>query len=155
MALGYEEMVAFMREYFPAYSDQGQDPTGAHRMYEYYSPDFIFTGYAGLAEPVVYRGADAFVEFDLSHPSSFERLTPEDIAVDERAQVVYALIKFEFIDRATGRVLTEERGMSRYRLVQDQDGSIKIKSLLFFPQRLAPGTLSGVDVFGRDRRRSP
>ncbi len=83
-------------------------------------------------------------------PSSYERLTPEDMAVDERRKVVWVLIKFEFIDRQTGRVLVEERGVSQYHLVLDESDTIKIEKLLFFPQRLAPGTLSGTDVFLRD-----
>lgn len=59
------------------------------------------------------------------------------------------------VDARIVRAFMEERGMSRYQLEQDEDGSIKIKSLLFFPQRLAPETLSGAEVFGRDRRPSP
>ena len=40
--------------------------------------------------------------------------------------------------------------MTQYHLVLDENDTIKIKSFLFFPQRLAPGTLSGTDVFMRD-----
>jgi hypothetical protein len=151
MELTYNAMAQFMDEYFPVYSEYGQDPATAHRMYDYYAPDFVFTGYVGSPDPVVYPSAEAFIEFDVSHPSSYERLTPEDLAIDERRGVVWALIKFEFVDRETGRVLVEERGVSRYQLALDDCGTIKIKSLLFFPQRLAPGTLSGSDIFLRDR----
>jgi hypothetical protein len=151
MELGYDSIVRFMDEYFPVYSDYGQDPATAYRMHDYYAPDFVFEGYVGLPEPVVYPNAEAFVEFDISHPSSYERLTPEDIAIDERRKVVWVLIKFEFIERKSGRVLVEEQGVSRYQLTLDENGAIKIKSLLFFPQRLAPGTVSGTDIFLRDR----
>ena len=154
MGLTYDEIVAFMAEYFPVYSELGQVPATADRMYEYYAPDFVFTGHVGLPEPVIYPSAEDFVRFDLSHPSSYERLTPEDIAVDERRGVVWALIKFEFIDRETGRVLVQERGVSQYQLALDEDGAIKIKKLLFLPQRLPPGTLSGADIFRRDRPRA-
>jgi hypothetical protein len=151
MELIYDDMVKFMEEYFPVYSEYGQEPATAHRMHEYYAPDFVFTGYVGYLEPVVYPSAEAFVEFDLSHPSSYERLTPEDMIVDERRKRISALIKFEFIDKPTGKVLAEERGVSHYQLVLDERGDIKISSIVFFPQRLAPGTRSGADVFARDR----
>jgi hypothetical protein len=149
--LTYDTMVQFMEEYFPVYSEYGQEPATARMMLDYYAPDFVFTGYVGHAEPVVYPSADAFLEFDISHPSSYERLTPEDMAVDERRGIVWALIKFEFVDRQTGQVLVEERGVSQYHLVLDENDTVKIKTLVFFPQRLPPGTLSGTDVFMRDR----
>lgn len=154
MELTYDTMVRFMEEYFPVYSDYGQEPATAHRMHEYYAPDFVFTGFVGREEPMVYPSAEAFVEFDVSHPSSYERLTPEDMAIDERRKLAWVLIKFEFIDRETGRVLAVERGVSRYQLVLDENDTIKVKSLLFFPQRLAPGTLSGTDIFLRDQPQS-
>ena len=154
MELTYDAMVEFMEEYFPVYSEYGQEPATADRMHDYYAPDFVFIGYVGFPEPVVYPSAEAFVRFDLSHPSSYERLTAEDITVDERRNVVFAIIKFEFVDRKTGEVLAEERGVSQYHLALDENGTIKIKKLLFFPQRVAPGRLSGAEVFMRDRRPS-
>ena len=67
---------------------------------------------------------------------------------------MFAVIKFEFIDRQTGDVLAVERGATHYQLVLDENGGIKIKSFVFFPQRVAPGTLTGSDVFQRDSRSS-
>ncbi len=69
------------------------------------------------------------------------------MTIDERRKTVFAIIKFEFIDRKTGEVLVVERGATQYQLVLDENGSIKIKSFVFFPQRVAPGTLTGADVF--------
>lgn len=151
MELTYDNMVAFMQAYFPAYSDYGQDPATVHRMHDYYTPDLVFTGYVGLPEPAVYPSRAAFLEFDTSHPASYERLTVEDMTVDERRKTVFAIIKFEYIDRKTGAVLVEERGATRYQLVLDDDGAIKIKSFVFFVQRPAPGALTGTEVFLRDR----
>ena len=108
-------------------------------MNDYFTPDFVFTGYLGLPEPVVYRGRDAFLARGASHPSSYERLTPEEMTIDETQQTVFAIIKFEFIDRKTGEVLVVERGATQYQLVLDENGSIKIKSFVFFPQRVAAG----------------
>jgi hypothetical protein len=150
--LTYDSMVAFMRDYFPAYSDLGQSPATVHRMHDYYTPDLVFIGYVGLPEPKVYPDRAAFLEFDLSHPSSYERLTVEDMTVDERRGTVFAIIKFEFVDTSTGAVLAEERGATKYQLVLDQDGTIKISSFVFFAQRLPQGALSGTEIFLRDRR---
>ena len=47
-------------------------------------------------------------------------------------------------------MLAEERGATKYQLVLDEDGDIKIKSFVFFPQRAVPGALTGTDVFHRE-----
>jgi hypothetical protein len=148
--LTYDEVLTFMEEYFPVYSEYGQDPATSQRMHEYYAADFVFTGRVGYPEPVVYPSAEAFVKFDVSHPSSYERLTPEDLAIDVKRGIAYATLKFEFIERATGRVLAVERGVSRYQLALDTQGAIKITSIDFFPERLPPGSLSGAEIFARD-----
>jgi hypothetical protein len=147
----YDNILAFMQDYFPIYSEYGQDPDTAHRMNDFYTPDFVFTGYLGFPELVVYPSRDAFLAMDASHPSSYERLTPEEMTIDERRSTVFAIIKFEFIDRKTGEVLVVERGATQYQLVLDENDSIKVKSFVFFPQRVVPGTLTGTDVFRRDR----
>jgi len=148
MELTYDSMVEFMEEYFPVFSNFGQHPATVHRMNDYFAPDLVFTGYMGFPEGLlVYPNRQAFLDFDVSHPWAFERLTPLDLTVDERRKVVFALIKFEFVERETGRVLVEELGTAQYHLALDENGTIKIKRLLFFPQRIAPGTRSGSDVF--------
>lgn len=150
MELTYQNMVKFMEEYLPVFSEYGQDPATASRMNDYFAPDVEFTGYVGLPEPLVFTSRDDFLAFDVAHPSSYERLTPLDLIVDEQRKVVVAVLKFDFIDRKTGELLVEERGVTQYQLDLDENGAIKIKKLLFFPQRLAPGTLSGAEIFFRD-----
>jgi hypothetical protein len=150
MELNYDSMVKFMDEYMPVFSDFGQDPATVHRMNDYYAPDMEFLGYVGFPEPLGFSGRDEFLAFDVAHPSSYERLTALELSVDEKRKVVVAVQKFEFIDRKTGDVLVEERGVTQYHLGLDENGMIKIKKLLFFPQRLAPDTVSGTDIFFRD-----
>jgi hypothetical protein len=72
------------------------------------------------------------------------------MTVDERRGVVFVIIKFEFVDRRTGQVLLEDRGVTQYHLALDENDSIKIKKLLFFPVRLVSGALSGDDLFTKD-----
>ncbi len=151
MELTYDNIVKWMKDYFPVYSEYGQDPATVHRMKDYYAPDFEFIGYIGaLQGPMIINSCDDFLRFDISHPSSYERLTPEDITVDERRKVVVVIIQFEAIDRKTGEVLVKERGVSHYQLVLDENKTIKIKRLLFFPEHLPAGTLRTADVFARD-----
>jgi hypothetical protein len=154
MEMSHDGILKFMQDYFAAYGESGQDRALADRMTEYFSPDFVFTGYLGLPEPVVYRGRDTFLARGASHPSSYERLTPEEMTIDETQQRVSAVIKFEFIDRQTGDVLAVERGATHYQLAFGENGGIRIKSFIFLPQRVAPGILTGFDVFQRDSRSS-
>ena len=111
MELSYENMVKFMEEYLPVFSEYGQDPATVQRMNDYFAPDVEFTGHVGFPEPLVYRSRDEFLAFDVAHPSSYERLTALDLTVDEKRKVVVAVLKFEFIDRKTDEVLVVETGM--------------------------------------------
>ena len=88
----------------------------------------------------------------LSHPSGYERLTPEDIIIDERRMVVVVMIKAEISDSKTGEVLVTKRYFARYPLVVDEDNKIKIRKLQFFWEVLAPGAMEIDDVFDRDRK---
>lgn len=151
MKVTYDYIVKWIQDYFSVYSEYGQDPATVHRMKDYYAPDFEFVGYIGAPEgPLIMKSCDEFLRFDISHPSSYERLTPEDIAVDMRRKVVVVVIKFEAIERKTGEVLVTERGISHYQLVLDENHTIKIKRLLFFPMHLPAGTLRVSDIFARD-----
>jgi hypothetical protein len=146
----YDEILRFMQEYFPIYTEYAQLPETCHRMDDFYAPDLVFTVYVGRPEPVVFPSRDAFLAFDCSHPSSYERLTPLHMSIDERQQTVFCIVRFEYVDRATEEVLLEEDGAAKYQLALDADGRIKITSIVFFPQRLAPGAMTGTDVFRRD-----
>jgi hypothetical protein len=151
MELTYDNIVKWMKDYFPVYSEYGQNPATAHRMKDYYASDFEFIGYIGAPEgPLIIKSCDDFLRFDLSHPSSYERLTPEDMTVDERRHVVVVIIKFEAIDIKTKEVLVTERGISHYQLALDENNTFKIKRLLFFPEHLPAGTLRVSDIFARD-----
>jgi len=149
MELVYDDIVKWMKDYFNVYSNYGQDPKTAHRMNDYFLPDLEFMPYiASLRGPVTSR--DDFLRNTTSHPSSYEKLTPEDIAVDERRKVVVALLRLEIIDRKTGEVLVKKSSIAHYQLVLDENKTIKIKKIHFFWQDLPPGTLEVVDVFGKD-----
>ena len=44
-------------------------------------------------------------------------------------------------------MLVEEHGATQYQLVLDERGTLKVKSFIFFPQRVVPGALTGTEVF--------
>jgi hypothetical protein len=150
MEFTYEGIVKYMKEYFEAFNAYGQNPETIHRMDEYFAPDFEFLPYVATIPKV--KGLDAWYRVLLSHPSGYEKLTPEDIVIDERRKVVVTMIKAEIMDSKTREVLVTKRYFARYPLVLDENNKIKIKNLQFFWEVLAPGAMEIDDVFDRDRK---
>lgn len=150
MELTYENIAKYMNDYFEAFDAYGQNPDTIHRMDDYFSPDFEFLPYVATIPHV--HGRDEWYRVLLSHPSGYEKLTPEDMVIDERRKVVVALIKAEIIDSATREVLVTKRYFARYPLELDENNSIKIKKLQFFWEVLPPGAMEIDDVFDRDRK---
>jgi hypothetical protein len=150
MKLSYEEMAAWIDEYFMAFNRYGQDPGEIQRMDEYFSKDFTFNPFIAHVGKV--SGRENWYKVLTSHPSGVERLTPEDVVIDERRQAFVAQIKAELSDRDTGEPLLTKRYLARYPLVEE-DGKMKIGRLDFFWEVLPAGALEIDDVFERDRKR--
>lgn len=148
MELTYDNIMKFLKKYFPAYNAYAQDPKTTHRMYDYFAPDFEFTPYVAGLEHTTDR--DEFLGIMSSHPSSYETITPEDIFIDERRGVVVVLLRTEVTDRKTGEVVVRKSYLPRYQLVLDENDTIKIKKLQFFWEVLPPGALDVHNVFRRD-----
>jgi len=148
--LTYDNIVKYMKDYFETFNTYGQDPKTIHRMNDYYAPDLEFIPYvAGIGHTA---GRDEFLRILLSHPSGYEKLTPEDIVVDERRKVAVVQIKAEISDSQTGEILVTKRYFVRYPLVLDEDNTIKITKIELFWEVLPPGALEISDVFARDRK---
>ena len=149
MELTYDNIVKWMKDYFHAYSNYGQDPETVHRMHDYFAPDLEFIPYiAALRKDMTSR--DTFLQVTSSHPSWYETLTPEDITVDEKRGVAVVLFRLEVIDRKTGEVVVKKRAMSHYQLVLDENKTIKIRKIQFFWEVLPPGVPEFYDLFGMD-----
>ncbi len=148
MELTYENIMAFMDEYFKAYNAYAQDPKTTHRMHDYMAPNFEFIPYVAGLEHTTAR--DEFLSIMSSHPSSYETITPEDIVIDERRKVVVVLARTEVVDRKTGKVVVEKSYLPRYQLGLDENKAIKIQKLQFFWEVLPPGSLEVHEVFRRD-----
>ncbi|MCE5253988.1 MAG: hypothetical protein LLG45_07275 [Actinomycetia bacterium] len=147
MKLTYDEMLAWIKEYFDAFNLYGQDPDEIHRMDEYFSKDFVFNPFIAHVGKVYSR--DDWYKVLLSHPSGVETLTPEDLVIDERRQTFVAQIKAELSDRDTKELLLTKRYLARYPLLEE-DGAMKIERLDFFWEVLPAGALEIDDVFERD-----
>jgi hypothetical protein len=147
MKLTYDEILQWVDEYFAAFNTCGQNPDAIHRMDEYFSKDFIFNPFIAYVGKVA--GRDEWYKVLLSHPSGIERLTPEDVVIDERRQTFVDQIKTDLIDRDTQDVLLTKRYLARYPLIEE-DGKPKIERLDFFWEILPAGALEIDDVFARD-----
>ena len=150
MELTYDNMVKYMKDYFETFNKYGQDPKTIHRLDDFYAPDVEFTPYvAGIGHST---GRDDFYQILLSHPSGYEKLTPEEIVIDEKRRIAVVLIKAEISDSKTGEVLVTKRYFVLYPLVLDENNTIKIKKIQLFWAVLPPGALEISDVFARDLR---
>ena len=149
MELTYDSIVKYFEVYFEAFNKYGQNPETIHRMDEYFAPDFEFIPYVAWIPKVV--GREEWYKVLLSHPSGYEKLTPEDIIIDEKRMVVVVMIKAEISDSKTGELLVTKRYFARYPLEIDAGNRLKIKKLQFFWEVLAPGSMEIDDVFDRDR----
>ncbi len=152
MKLTYDQIAQLVDDYFEAFEKYGQDPDNIHRMDDYFSKDVVYDPYIALVGKVI--GRDDWYHVLLSHPSGIERLTPEDIVIDERRQIFVARIKTELIDRDTQEILVTKRYFVRYPLIEE-DGRMKIARLDFFWEVLAPGSMEIDDVFERDWKQNP
>ena len=125
MAPLYDRIAAFMQEYFPAYSEQGQLAETHHVMDRFYAPDLSFPDDGVTSREQWYQRC-------LNHPAIQDRITLEHLYVDERQREVGALARTQAIDRATGEVLLELRMNVFYKLRIDPTGDIKIVSVKVF-----------------------
>ncbi len=150
MRLTYDQLVQWIGEYFEVFNKYGQDPNEIYRMDEYFAKDFVFNPYIAYVGKV--SGRDNWYKVLTSHPSGIERLTPEDLVIDENRQAFVAQIKTDLIDRDTQEVLLTKRYLARYPLIEE-DGKMKIERLDFFWEILPAGALEIDDVFERDWKR--
>jgi hypothetical protein len=150
MKLTYDEIVKFMNGYFEIFNKYGQNPATVHRLDEYYAPDVEFA--PQVAGIIHTTGREDFYRVLVSHPSGYEKLTPEDIVVDEKKGQVVVLIKAEICDPKSGEALVTKRYFVLYPLMLDEKNSLKIKKVHLFWEVLPPGALEISDVFARDHK---
>jgi hypothetical protein len=149
MELTYDNIVSWMNKYFNVYSSFGQNAETADRMNDFFSPDLRFIPYiAAIGGPDGgFKSSEEFIRTAKSHPSWYEKLTPEDMTVDERRKVVVVRFGMEVIDRKTGEVAVRKSAIAHYELVLDENSTIKIKTIRFFWEVLPPGVPEFYDLY--------
>lgn len=123
----YGDIVHFMEEYFPAYSQYGQILETQHLMDKFYAPELSF-------DEGVVGSRQQWYERCLAHPAVQDRLTLEHLFVDEKQKEAGALLKTQAIERATGKVLLELKMNVLYNLKIDSNKDIKITKVRVFLQ---------------------
>jgi hypothetical protein len=134
MELMYDDIVRFMKEYFPAYSEKGQVAETHHVMDKFYAPDITF-------DEGIITSREQWYKACLSHPAIQDKITLEHLFVDEKQKEAGALVKTQAIERASGKVLLEIKMNVLYSLKIDKNGDIKITNIKVFlesnPQKAA------------------
>ena len=111
----YNDILHFMKEYFPDYSRYAQDLETQHLMDRFYAPDLTF-------DDGVVTSREQWYERCLTHPTVQDKLTVEHLFIDERQKEVGALLKTQAIDRETGEVLLELKMNVLYNLkIENKD----------------------------------
>ena len=121
----YGDIVRFMEEYFPAYSQYAQLYETQYFMDKFYAPELSF-------DDGVVNSREEWYGRCLAHPAIQDKLTVEHLFVDEKQKEVGALLKTQAVDRATGDVLLELRMNVLYNLKIDDDRDIKIAKVRVF-----------------------
>jgi len=121
----YNDIVRFMEEYFPAYSQYAQLSETQHLMDKFYAPELSF-------DDDVVKSREEWYGRCLAHPAIQDKLSVEHLFVDERQKEVGALLKTQAVDRATGGVLLELRMNVLYNLKIEDHKDIKITKVRVF-----------------------
>ena len=108
----YDDILNFMEDYFPAYSQYAQDFETQHIMDRFYSPDLMF-------DDGVVTSREQWYERCLTHPNVQDKLTVEHLFIDERQNEVGALLKTQAVDISSGEVLLELKMNVLYNLKID------------------------------------
>jgi hypothetical protein len=130
----YDDIMRFMKEYFPAYSDYAQVKETHHIMDKFYTPDLRF-------DDGTVTSREQWYESCLKHPAVQDKLTVEHLFVDDRQKEVFASLKTQAIDRVSGEILLELKMNALYNLKIDKNNDIKITRVKIFlesnPQKIA------------------
>jgi hypothetical protein len=130
----YSNIVRFMEEYFPAYSQYAQESATQHLMDKFYAPELSF-------DDDVVKSREEWYERCLAHPAIQDKLSVEHLFVDEKQKEAGALLKTQAVDRATGDVLLELKMNVLYNLKIADTNEIKITKARVFlesdPRKIA------------------
>jgi hypothetical protein len=121
----YNNIMHFMEEYFPAFSQYSQVAENHRLMDKFYAPELCFDDNVAVSREQWYKAC-------LSHPAILDILKPEHLFIDEKQKEVGALLTTQYVDRATGKLLLEVKMNVLYYLNIDQNKDIKIRKVRVF-----------------------
>ena len=125
MALTYDDIAGFMKAYFPAYSEKGQTAETQHVMDSFYAENIYFDDGVPTRREDWYKSCRA-------HPAVQDKLTLEQLVVDEKQQLAVALVTTQAIERATGNVLVEMKLSCCYTFKADDSKNIRITHIKIY-----------------------
>jgi hypothetical protein len=142
MKLTYENMKAFMEDYFRAYSAYSNSAQTIDRLDEFFAAGFTSVAHVhieGKRYPFTRIGRDEFKRsLVLGHTPTAERLVPNKIIIDEKLRTAGVLLTIENTIRETGEKHTFD-ALTFYELTTQEENKVKIERLeIFFddPDRL-------------------
>ena len=127
MASAREQIVNFMKDYFQAFSEDGQLPGNKTVMDKYYAPDLTI-------DDNMVTNREQWYKICLSHPDIKDVLVTDHLTIDEEQNEVGALVRTQYIRRSTGELLIELKMNVLYTLQIDDNRNILIKSFRVYSE---------------------
>jgi hypothetical protein len=135
MEFTYDNVLAWLKEYFRTFNKNNADPAKVAEMAKYFTPDMQFISYIlGVKRPDNREG----LLNSMIHPGLYEELTPEDIIIDERRKAVAVILKVQFREEPTGTVFPAKHNCAHYEFIHDEAGALKIKKITYFTEHRPP-----------------
>lgn len=132
----YNRFKEFMEQYFKDYSQYAQDAETMPKMDKYWTEDIKVTAYfqlPGGEYPFKMENRRVWQDFLIKgHLTIWENLSPTDMMLDTVQLKTCSMLKVVKFDRKTDKELVNLDGIGYYTLVENEDGSLQIKSLDFF-----------------------
>ena len=127
MASTREQIVNFMKDYFLAFSEDGQLPGNKAAMDKYYAPDLTI-------DDNMVTNREQWYKICLSHPDIKDVLVADHLMIDEEQNEVGALVRTQYIRRSTGELLIELKMNVLYTLQIDDNENIIITSFRVYSE---------------------
>lgn len=136
MKFKYDEIKKFLENYFKDYSDYAQDVETMHRLNEYWDPEVIAKAYMKLATgeyPIICHNREAWQNFLIEgHRKILETLVPKEIIIDTVEMKAATTLEVQKYDRETKKPICNFDGIGFYKLIIDNNDTLKIVSIDFF-----------------------
>jgi len=135
MKISYDSIVKWFDAYFEDFNQKNGPLETSRQMEKYFTPDLEFWAYNQPGDKPAYR--DGLLR-TMVHPGLHEHLTPIEYIVDLKQLMVVVRFKVQFSDQPSGKVWPSKETSTHYTLIQDPDGELKIKKIMYFMEHRPP-----------------